>query len=265
MFKTLISSVLQNVATRNYCTKPATIFPVMNKFLDRTNQVVRQVWIENMDTTNVQRKGIMELHPDIFAAEPRIDIIHRNVIWQQKYKRVSFAWAKSRAEKKGGGRKPWPQKGQGRARHGSIRSPIFRNGGVAHGPRSPTSYYYMLPFPVRIAGLTSTLSAKLAQDDLHIVDDMEIPTEDPEYIKNLLAERKWGPSALFINLEDTVPRNIAVATDSIGYINIMPAYGLNVYSMLKHDTLILTTKAVEHIQERLLYNLNRQDTINFTK
>lgn len=264
MFKSLISSVLQNVPVRSYSTKPFFL-PVINKYLDNTNQVVRQVWIENMDTTNVEPKGMMELHPDIFAAPPRIDFIHRNVIWQQKYKRVSFAWAKTRAEKSGGGRKPWPQKGQGRARHGSVRSPLFKNGGRAHGPRNPTTHYFMLPYGVRLAGLTSTLSAKFAQDDLHIVDDLEIPTEDPEYIKNLLAERKWGPSALFVNLEDIVPRNIAVATNDIGYINIMPAYGLNVYSMLKHNTLILTTTAVAHIQERILHCQNLQCAQDITK
>lgn len=264
MLKSLVSAVLQNVPVRGFSTKPVFL-PVINKHLDRTNQTVRQVWIENMDTTNVQRKGLMELHPDVFAAPPRIDLIHRNVIWQQKYRRVSFAWAKTRAEKKGGGRKPWPQKGQGRARHGSIRSPLFVGGGIAHGPRNPTTHYFMLPYWVRIAGLTSTLSAKLAQDDLHIVDSLNIPTEDPEYIKNLLNERKWGPSALFVDFEDIVPRNIAVATDQIGYINIMPSYGLNVYSMLKHDTLILTTKAVEHVQERILQAQNLRDHNNITK
>lgn len=264
MFKSLISTVMQNVAVRSFSTKPL-ILPVISKHLDQTNQAVRQVWIENMDTTNVQRKGLMELHPDIFAASPRIDLIHRNVIWQQKYKRVSFAWAQTRAEKRGGGRKPWPQKGQGRARHGSVRSPLFLGGGRAHGPRNPTTHYFMLPYGVRLAGLTSTLSAKLAQDDLHIVDDLEIPTEDPEYIKNLLIERKWGPSALFVNYEDIVPRNIAIATDEIGYINIMPAYGLNVYSMLKHDTLILTTRAIEHIQERILHCQNHANHTAITK
>lgn len=264
MLKCFVSTVFQNVATRCYSSKPM-IIPVINKHLEKSSFVPRQLWIENMDTTSVERKGIVELHPDVFAAEPRIDIIHRNVIWQQKYRYVSFAHAKNRSEKRGGGRKPWPQKGQGRARHGSNRSPIFVDGGVSHGPRNPTTHYFMLPFYVRVAGLTSTLSAKLAQDDLHIVDDLEIPTEDPEYIKNLLIERKWGPSALFINLEDIIPRNIAIATDQIGYINVMPAYGLNVYSMLKHSTLILTTKAAEHIQERILYQLNRADQSTLTK
>lgn len=264
MFKSVISTVFQSVARRSYCSKPLVV-PVIDKYLEKSNQAIRQVWIENMDTTEVQRKGILELHPDVFAAPPRIDIIHRNIIWQKKYKTVHFHWAKSRSEKRGGGRKPWPQKGQGRARHGSVRSPLFVHGGKSHGPRNPTSFYFMLPFHVRVHGLTSALSAKLAQDDLHIVDDLEIPTEDPEYIKNLVAERKWGPSALFINLEDVVPEKIAIATDQIKYINIMPAYGLNVFSMLKHDSLILTTGAVQHIQERILYNLNRQDVNSLTK
>lgn len=145
----------------------------------------------------------------------------------------------------------------GRARHGSVRSPLFKKGGRAHGPRSPISHYFMLPFFTRVMGLTSTLSTKLAQDDLKIVDSIEIPTEDPAYIKELVNARKWGPSALFVDYEDIVPQNIAIATNDIAYYNIMPSYGLNVHSMLKHSTLVMTIRAVEHIQNRLLYQLNR--------
>lgn len=283
MFKTLVRSAIKNASLRSYCTPQIVestmidgvqtltesaapiLQPVHNTYLEFQKQLPRQVWIENMTTTNVQRNGIKELHPDVFAATPRIDIIHRNVIWQRKYQFVSFNHAPNRAEKPGGGRKPWPQKGQGRARAGSIRSPIFMHGGRAHGPRNPKSYYFMLPFYVRVAGLTSMLSAKLAQDDLHIVDDLEIPTEDPEYIKNLAEERKWGPSVLFVNHEDIVPEKIAIATDRIGYFNIMPTYGLNVYSMLKHSSLIMTAKAVDMIEERILYQQNRQNTNTVTK
>lgn len=266
MLKSIVScSVFQNALTRrSFCTKPL-IVPITTAYGDRSNQVARQVWIENMDTADVQRKGLLELHPNVFAAEPRIDIIHRNVVWQRLYKRVTTHWMKSRSEKRGGGRKPWPQKGMGRARQGSNRAPQFVDGGKPHGPRNPTSYYFMLPFYVRVAGLTSMLSAKLHQDDLHIVNDLEIPTEDPEYIHNLVAERKWGPSVLFINHEDIVPRNITLATDQINYYNIMPSYGLNVHSMLKHNTLVITKSAAEHIQERLLYNLNRLDQTKITK
>ncbi|XP_054742584.1 39S ribosomal protein L4, mitochondrial [Anastrepha obliqua] len=219
----------------------------------------RQVWIENIDAVQERKLGLIELHPDVFATQPRVDVIHENIEWQRKYRYVSFAHTKTRAEVRGGGRKPWPQKGMGRARHGSIRSPLFRGGGVAHGPRSPTTHFYMLPFFKRVMGLTATLSVKLAQDDLHVIDNVDIPTRDPNFIKELIKERKWGPSVLFVDREDIFPENICYATDELGYVNLMPSYGLNTYSMLKHDTLVLTVDAVKHIEERLLYQLNRTD------
>lgn len=89
--------------------------------------------------------------------------------------------------------------GMGRSRHGSIRSPLFRGGGVIHGPKSPTPHFFMLQYHQRIQGLTSTLSIKLAQDDLHIVDSLEIPTEESTFIEELAKARFWGPSVLFVD------------------------------------------------------------------
>lgn len=159
----------------------------------------RQAWIENFDAVPEEKLGLIELHPDIFATQPRVDIIQENIEWQRKYRYVSFAHSKSRAEARGGGRKPWPQKGGGRARHGSLRSPLLKGGGVAHGPRSPTTHFYMLPFFKRVLGLTSTLSVKLAQDDLHIIKDVEIPSKEPEFMLDLIKERNWGPSVLIVD------------------------------------------------------------------
>lgn len=159
----------------------------------------REVWIENLDSVEEKKLGLFELHPLVYATVPRIDIIHRNVIWQKKYRWVSWANTKTRAEVRGGGRKPWPQKGLGRARHGSIRSPLFRGGGVAHGPRSGKTHFFMLPFHLRVHGLTSTLSAKLAQDDLHIVKDLELPSDEPDYLAQLIESRNWGPSVLIVD------------------------------------------------------------------
>ncbi|XP_018329417.1 39S ribosomal protein L4, mitochondrial [Agrilus planipennis] len=223
-------------------------------------QVARQAWVENMDTIDEKKLGLLDLHPDVFATNPRIDILHDNVRWQTLYRYVSFAHTKTRNEVRGGGRKPWPQKGTGRARHGSIRSPLFRGGGIAHGPRSPTPHFYMLPFYTRVLGLTSALSIKLAQDDLHIVENLELPTNEPEFIKELVKTRNWGPSVLFIDESDIMPRNITAATDEIRHINLMPAYGLNVYSMLKHDSLILTRAALDVIESKLLFHLHRNNT-----
>lgn len=80
-----------------------------------------------------------------------------------------------------------------------IQLNCILGGGVAHGPRSPTTYFYMLPFYTRVLGLTTTLSVKLAQDDLHVVKDLEIPTDDKDYIKSLIEKRNWGPSVLFVD------------------------------------------------------------------
>ncbi|RZF46650.1 hypothetical protein LSTR_LSTR014986 [Laodelphax striatellus] len=215
----------------------------------------RQAWVENLDTVEEKKLGLIDLHPNVFGVMPRLDIIYENMLWQQKYRRVEYHSLRTRAEMPGGGRKPWPQKGQGRARHGSIRSPLFKGGGVAHGPRNPTTYFYMLPFYKRLLGLTTTLSVKLAQ----VVDLLEIPTEGPKYLEDLVSERCWGVSVLFVDSVDIMPRNITAATCEIGHMNMMPVYGLNVYSMLKHEALVLTVSAVEEIERKIIYNLNRTD------
>ncbi|XP_022902494.2 large ribosomal subunit protein uL4m [Onthophagus taurus] len=220
----------------------------------------RQVWLESLETIDDKKLGIIELHPEIFACNPRIDIIHQNVRWQRLYRFVSYAHTKVRSEVRGGGRKPWPQKGMGKARHGSIRSPLFKGGGVIHGPRSPTPHFYMLPFYTRLHGLTSTLSIKLAQDDLHVVDNLDLPSDEPKFIEELVKSRNWGLSVLFVDVSDIMPRNITAATDTIKHFNLMPVYGLNVYSMLKYDTLVLTKAAVEHIELKLLTHLHKNDT-----
>lgn len=192
--------------TERIVTNPApAIIPLVTEFQPKY-QSARQVWIENLDTIGEQKLGLIELHPDIFATTPRIDVIHQNIEWQRKYRFVSFAHTKKRSEVRGGGRKPWPQKGLGRARHGSIRSPIWRGGGIVHGPRSPTTHFYMLPFYHRLMGLTSALSVKLAQNDLHIIDRLDLPVDDPEFLRQLIEHRVWGPSVLFVDNTDIVSR-----------------------------------------------------------
>lgn len=199
----IMRSLLKVASNRSLATLPAATTSLKlqqpaeikyDKFIEP-----REVWVENFDSEDQENLKILKLHPKIFAATPRMDIIHLNVEWQKKYRFVSFAHTKLRFECRGGGRKPWPQKGLGKARHGSIRSPLFRGGGVVNGPRSPTTHFYMLPFFTRCLGLTTTLSVKLAQDDLHVVKDLEIPTDDPEYIKSLIEKRNWGPSVLFVD------------------------------------------------------------------
>ncbi|XP_032025518.1 large ribosomal subunit protein uL4m isoform X2 [Hylobates moloch] len=87
-----------------------------------------QAWVESLRGFEQERVGLADLHPDVFATAPRLDILHQVAMWQKNFKRISYAKTKTRAEVRGGGRKPWPQKGSGRARHGSIRSPLWRGG-----------------------------------------------------------------------------------------------------------------------------------------
>ncbi|KAG8574035.1 hypothetical protein GDO81_009008 [Engystomops pustulosus] len=181
------------------------------------------VWLETLDEQEEEPTSLVQLHPDVFNVPPRIDILHQVAIWQRNFKRISYAKTKTRAEVRGGGRKPWAQKGTGRARQGSIRSPLWRGGGVAHGPRGPTSYYYMLPMKVRALGLKTALTMKLAQNDLFIIDSIEIPSPDPQYLVDLFKRRNWGESVLIVDVNEDMPDNILGATIDSKKINLIPA------------------------------------------
>ncbi|KAK4310178.1 hypothetical protein Pmani_018241 [Petrolisthes manimaculis] len=262
--------VVRNVVTS--CSKGATdtvVVPkssgapliIQDKWKDDKGAVEgREAWVETLDnSTNSTQLGLIHLNPRIFASYPRLDIIHENVVWQKKSRMVNYAHTKHRSEVRGGGKKPWPQKGSGRSRHGSIRSPLWKGGGIVHGPRAFTTQFYMLPYHKRVRGLISTLSAKFAQDDIKIVENLDMPSDEAGYLEQLCEDRYWGPSVLFVDESDIMPRNITLATDTLGHMNLMPVYGLNVYSMLKHTTLVLTVGATRLMEEKLLYNLDRPD------
>ncbi|TRY88131.1 hypothetical protein DNTS_031507 [Danionella cerebrum] len=214
-------------------------------------------WLESFSSHDGEPLGVVELHPDVFSVPIRLDILHEVEVWQRNFKRISYAKVKTRAEVRGGGKKPWSQKGSGRARHGSIRSPLWRGGGSAHGPRGPKSYYYMLPMRVRVQGLKVALSAKLAQNYLHIVDSLEIPTHDPQYLQDLAKQRQWGNTVLIVDIGEEYPENMLQATKSLKTINIIPAIGLNVHSMLKHESVVLTLEVVKFLEKKLLWHDQR--------
>lgn len=219
----------------------------------------KQAWLETLESIEDEKLGIVDLHPDIFATFPRLDMLWYNVYWQSRYRKIDYRFVRTRAEMKGGGRKPWPQKGTGRARHGSIRSPLWKGGGKCFGPRGPKPFFFMLSKSQRTLGLRTALTVKFAQDNLHIVDSLDLPSDDPEYLQELVESRGWGLSVLFVDDTDMVPQNIALATDEIKPYNIMPVYGLNVYSMLKHETLVLTIAALEKIEHKLLEQMHSLD------
>ena len=207
----------------------------------------KQAWVRRFETG--EKLGIIELSNFLFGARPRLDILHRVIVWQRAKIRAGTAKVKDRGEVRGGGRKPHPQKGTGRARQGSRRAPHFVGGGVVHGPRGPVSYEYTLPKKVRRMGLRTALSVKFSQGDLQIVDSFALPSHKTRDLEPILKIHEWN-SALLVDGGD-VDRNLCLASSNLESVDVLPSHGLNVYSILLRETLVLTVGAVHMLEERL--------------
>lgn len=208
----------------------------------------KQAWVRCFETG--EKLGIIELSDFVFGARPRLDILHRVVVWQRAKIRAGTAKVKDRSEVRGGGKKPRPQKGSGHARQGSIRAPHFVGGGVVHGPRGPVSYEYTLPKKVRRLGLRVALSVKFSQGDLKIVDSLQIPSHKTRDLEPILKMHEWN-SVLLVDGSDAADTNLCLASSNLQYVDVLPSKGLNVYSILLRETLVLTVGAVRMLEERL--------------
>jgi large subunit ribosomal protein L4 len=190
--------------------------------------------------------GTAELPDEFFAAKPRADIMARVVHWQLAKRRSGNHKVKGMSEVSGTTKKPYKQKGTGNARQGSLRSPQFRTGGVVHGP-VVRDHGYDLPKKVRRLGLISALSQKQAEGKLVVIDAATASVKT----KELAAKLKllgWT-STLFI--DHAVDENFARASANIHRVDVLPTVGANVYDILQHDLLVLTTAAIEGLRERL--------------
>ncbi|EDO48542.1 predicted protein [Nematostella vectensis] len=190
--------------------------------------------------------GMIELNDFVFGENPRIDILHRVVVWQRAKRRAGTACVKDRSEVRGGGRKPWPQKGLNKARQGSIRAPHFRGGGVVHGPK-PRSYEYTLPKKVRRMGLRVALSVRLAQGDLHIVESFD-DIEDDQDLMPILDQRGWQSAVL---VDGSPNERLFEAAADLDKVDVFYSENVNVYSILLRHNLILSLDAVKQLEERL--------------
>lgn len=233
---------------------------VFDRYPPRSVGDPRLAWVESLDRRTHERgsRDLIRLHPDVWAVKPRLDVLWQNIDWQKRFRTVEYERQKDRQEMHVGPR-PWPIKGTGRARHRSRMSPIWYQGGKAHPKRGLRGGFYMLDYAQRVNGLVHALSAKFGQDDVRIVGDLHLDTQDPDYILDLIDERCWGMSTLMVDVKDIFPANITAATEPICHVNLMPCYGLNVHSMLKHKTLVLTLDAVNYLEEKLLFAANRFD------
>jgi large subunit ribosomal protein L4 len=226
---------------------------------DHRNQFVSipQTWVSTLEDLESPPTEIINLHPEVFRAAPRIDLLHRNIVWQENYKNLQLTKQLSRAEMPGGGRKPWPQKKMGRHHAGSIRSPHFHAGGFAHGVRGPKTWFYMLPISIRLRGLCTALSIKHAQNDLVIVDNFNsLTSNDPQFLVDLSESRNWGYSVLFVDPNFEALTNLVDATEQLPSFNLLPVAGLNCFSILKHETLVLSKNAVDMLETNILKRLH---------
>ncbi len=202
-----------------------------------------------VDIYNIQKEkvGELDLKDEIFGVAVRSDVLHEVVTWQRACRRAGCACTKTRGEVRGGGRKPWRQKGTGRARSGSNRSPVWKGGGTVFGPR-PRSYAYTLPKKVRRLALKMALSSKLADGQLVVLEGY--PHAEPK-TRDFVAVLKTFDinKALFISPEEN--RALELSARNVPGVQVMQPVGLNVYDVLKYDHLVLLSPALAAIEERL--------------
>jgi len=191
--------------------------------------------------------GTVELKDDVFGIEPNIPVMHQAHLRQLANARLGTSDTLTRGEVRGGGRKPWRQKGTGRARQGSTRSPQWRGGGVVFGPH-PRSYDQKLPKKMRRLAIKSVLSAKAQDDQIVVVTglaQMELKTK--RMIELLAALPASQRSTLIVIGPDAEQTGIYRAAGNLENVKIIRAGYVNVHDVLKHERLLLTTEAVETI------------------
>ena len=203
-----------------------------------------------VDVYNIKGEKVSEtnLSPDIFEVPVKNHILHQVVVMQLANRRSGTASTKERSDVRGGGRKPYRQKGTGRARAGTIRSPLMRGGGTVFGP-SPRSFVQKVSKKIRKQALKMALATKYRDDDLVIVDRFELgeikTKRFVEVMKNLKTD-----NALIVT--DTANETLERSSRNVPDVKILRMEGLNVYDILKFKQLVLLEPAIKKIEEKLL-------------
>lgn len=192
--------------------------------------------------------GDIELKDDVFGVTVHEGAMHDAVVLALANRRQGNADTKTRAEVRGGGRKPWRQKGTGRARAGSSRSPIWRKGGIVFGPH-PRSYAIKLPKKVRQLALKSALSSKVEKGNIIVLDALDLNQPKTKEMVGILGNLKVDTKALVVTAE--VLENVEKSARNITGVTPMGASDINVYDLLAHDKLVITRDAVAKVEEVL--------------
>ncbi|MFT4415721.1 50S ribosomal protein L4 [Fredinandcohnia humi] len=192
--------------------------------------------------------GEIELNDSVFGVEPNKQVLFDAVIMQRASLRQGTHKTKVRSEVAGGGRKPWRQKGTGRARQGSIRSPQWRGGGTVFGP-TPRSYSYKLPKKVRRLAIKSALSSKVLEDNILVLDNLVLEAPKTKEMTAVLKGLNVDRKALIVTADTN--EAVELSARNIPGVTVVTANGVNVLDVLNHDKLVITKAAVEKVEEVL--------------
>ncbi|WP_010290415.1 50S ribosomal protein L4 [Kurthia massiliensis] len=192
--------------------------------------------------------GEIELNDAIFGIEPNESVLFDAIVAQRASLRQGTHKTKGRSEVSGGGRKPWRQKGTGRARQGSIRSPQWRGGGIVFGP-TPRSYAYKLPKKVRRLALKSALSTKVAETNFVVVDALTLNAPKTKDFVKVLADLSVESKSLIVTAD--VNENVALSARNIPGVTVLTVEGINILDLVSANKVVITKDAVAKIEEVL--------------
>ena len=203
-----------------------------------------------VDVLNLSGKkvGQVDLADAVFGAKVNPHLLHEATRWYQREIRSGTHKTKDKSEVSGAGRKLWRQKGTGRARVGSIRSPLWRHGGTVHGPK-PRDYSYALPKKMLLGALRSALSAKLADQKLAVIDEWSLDTHKTKALAEALGNLKHTKSSLIVSHGEN--RNLELASRNLDRVKLVAPNAVQVYDLLNHDLLLLSKDAVARLVRTL--------------
>ena len=191
----------------------------------------------------------MELDSHVFDGEVRKKTLYQAIVGYRANKRMGLAATKTRGEVSGGGKKPWKQKGTGRARHGSIRSPLWRHGGVVFGPH-PRDFSYTMPQSIRSEALRSSLNAKIKSGDLLLVEKVHVMhPKTKEFVGFLDSLKISGGTVLCVI--DAISENIKRSTKNIPGLKIMDSGSLNAFEVLNSKKILMSRDSLKNLTKRL--------------
>jgi large subunit ribosomal protein L4 len=192
--------------------------------------------------------GALDLSDAVFAADVNVPVMHQVVMAQMANRRRGTQSTKTKAEVRGGGKKPWKQKGTGRARSGSTRSPVWKGGGVSHGPK-PRDYTQSVTKKVRKLAIVSALSSIVAEGRLKVVDSLAMSEIKTKSALNML--KGMGAAFPVLVLHGAGCENFTRSARNVPDIKTLPVEGVNVYDLLNYSMIVCTKDAVEGIEKRL--------------